>query len=118
LIIGTDISIIQNKNTFNLSAIHLHLIEDGDFLRRRVKKFFWKRYQLPNNGTRLVFTPSCLVELPQLSETGTQFSPIASEVWYDRERLRGFKEEEARIWMKVFRLRHADRWIPNFSENP
>jgi hypothetical protein len=75
-----------------------------------LKKFFWKRYHLPN-GTRLVFTPSFLVELPQLSETGDQFSSIAPEVWYDRERLRGFKEEEARIWMKVFRLRYGDRWI-------
>jgi len=34
LIIGTSISIVQNKNLVKSFAIHLHLIEDGDFLRR------------------------------------------------------------------------------------
>jgi hypothetical protein len=34
LIIGTDISIVQNKNPVKFFAIHLHFTEDGDFLRR------------------------------------------------------------------------------------
>jgi hypothetical protein len=34
LIIGTSISIVQNKNPVNLFATHTHLIEDGNFLRR------------------------------------------------------------------------------------
>jgi len=34
LIIGTFISIVQNKKPVNLFATHTHLIEDGDFLRR------------------------------------------------------------------------------------
>jgi len=34
LIIRTSITIVQNKNPVKSFAIHLHLIEDGDFLRR------------------------------------------------------------------------------------
>jgi hypothetical protein len=34
LIIGTDISIVQNKNPVKPFAAHTHLIEDGNFLRR------------------------------------------------------------------------------------
>jgi hypothetical protein len=37
LIIGTSISIVQNKNPVKSFAIHLHLIEGGDFLRIWVK---------------------------------------------------------------------------------
>jgi len=37
LIIGTDISIVQNKNPVKSFAIHLHLTEDGDFLRGWIK---------------------------------------------------------------------------------
>jgi len=77
-----------------------------------LKKFFWKRYQLPHNGTRLVFTPSCLISRPSLTFNGEKFDPSYPEVGYDRERLRELTEEEARIWLEVFRLRHGDRWIP------
>ncbi|MFZ8860260.1 MAG: hypothetical protein ACO2PP_07135 [Thermocrinis sp.] len=28
------------------------------------------------------------------------------------ERLRKLTEEEARIWLEVFRLRHGDKWVP------
>ena len=82
-----------------------------------LKKFFWKRYtEIKRTGTKLVFTPSCLIRTPYLdaSERGQKkkFDPSESEVIYDRERLSGFTEEEAEIWLEVFRLRHGDRWIP------
>jgi hypothetical protein len=77
-----------------------------------LKKFFWKRYQLPNNGTRLVFTPSCLISRPSLTLKGEKFDPSCPEVLYDKERLRELTEEEAGIWLEVFRLRHGDSWIP------
>jgi hypothetical protein len=67
------------------------------------------------NGTRLVFTPSCLIERPpidDLERKQTRFDPSAPEVVYDRERLRELTEEEARIWLEVFRLRHGDREVP------
>jgi hypothetical protein len=76
-----------------------------------LKKFFWKSYKVPN-GTRLVFTPSCLVRRPLLNTKGDKFNSTASEVVHDKERLLGFTEEEARIWLEVFRLRHGDEWIP------
>jgi hypothetical protein len=79
-----------------------------------LKKFFWKSYKTPN-GTRLVFTPSCLIRRPSIDDLErkrTRFTPSAPEVVYDRERLSGFTEEEARIWLEVFRLRHGDREIP------
>jgi len=76
-----------------------------------LKKFFWKSYKVPN-GTRLVFTPSCLIRRPTLADTGGKFEPSSPEVGYDRERLSEFTEEEARIWLEVFRLRHGDSWIP------
>ena len=76
-----------------------------------LKKFFWKSYRVPN-GTRLVFTPSCLVRRPLLNTKGDKFDPTASEVVYDKERLLGFTEDEARIWLELFRLRHGDEWIP------
>ncbi len=37
MIIGTSITIVQNKNPVKPFAIHLHLIEGGDFLRGLVK---------------------------------------------------------------------------------
>jgi hypothetical protein len=76
-----------------------------------LKKFFWKSYRVPN-GTRLVFTPSCLVRRPLLNTKRDKFDPTDSEVVYDKERLLGFTEDEARIWLEVFRLRHGDGWIP------
>jgi hypothetical protein len=79
-----------------------------------LKKFFWKNYKVPN-GTRLVFTPSCLISLPSKLITPkepTRFSSSDPQVAYDRERLGGFTEEEARIWFEVFRLRHGDKSIP------
>jgi hypothetical protein len=76
-----------------------------------LKKFFWKTYRVPN-GTRLVFTPSCLISRPSLTLKGEKFDPSHPEVGYDRERLRELTEEEARIWLEVFRLRHGDEWLP------
>jgi len=79
-----------------------------------LKKFFWRSYRVPN-GTRLVFTPSCLISLPSkviIPKEPTRFSPSDPQVAYDRERLGGFTEEEARIWFEVFRLRHGDKSIP------
>ncbi len=34
------------------------------------------------------------------------------QVVNDKERLLEFTEDEARIWLEVFRLRHGDEWIP------
>ncbi len=76
-----------------------------------LKKFFWKRYtEIKRTGTKLVFTPSFLIKRPAFSRG--KFIESEPEVVYDRERLIGFTEEEARIWLEVFRLRHGDRWIP------
>jgi hypothetical protein len=78
-----------------------------------LKKFFWKRYtEIKRTGTKLVFTPSCLVRRPLLNTKGDKFDSTASEVVYDKERLIGFTEDEARIWLEVFRLRHGDEWVP------
>jgi hypothetical protein len=79
-----------------------------------LKKFFFKRYRTPN-GTRLVFTPSCLISLPSkimFPKEPDVFSSTAPQVIHDKERLLSFTEEEARIWLEVFRLRHGDRDIP------
>jgi hypothetical protein len=77
-----------------------------------LKKFFWKRYtEVKRTGTKLVFTPSCLVRLPEILPDG-KFSLSDPAFVYDRERLVGFTEEEFRIWLEVFRLRHGDRWVP------
>jgi len=68
-----------------------------------LKKFFWKRYLLPNNGTRLVFTPSCLIKIPiSLNKVDTS----APEVVNDKSRVYDFTEEEARVWLEVLKLRH------------
>jgi hypothetical protein len=76
-----------------------------------LKKFFWKRYtEIKRTGTKLVFTPSLLINSPAVFRG--KFSESEPEVIYDRERLSGFKEDEARIWLEVFRLRHGDRRIP------
>jgi hypothetical protein len=81
--------------------------------RELLKKFFWKRYTETNGtGTNLAFKPSCLISRPSLTPNGEKFDPSYPEVGYDRERLRELTEEEARIWLEVFRLRHGDRWIP------
>ncbi|MCI4454615.1 MAG: DUF927 domain-containing protein [Thermodesulfobacterium sp.] len=78
-----------------------------------LKKFFWKRYTSKGrSNTKLVFTPSCLISLPGLTPDGNKFDPSAPEVIYDRERLPTFTEEEARIWLEVFRRRHGDKWLP------
>jgi hypothetical protein len=78
-----------------------------------LKKFFWKRYtEIKRTGTKLVFTPSCLIFRPPLTSKGDKFDPSYPEVIYDRERLPTFTEEEARVWLEVFRLRHGDRWLP------
>jgi hypothetical protein len=84
-----------------------------------LKKFFWRRYtEIKRTGTKLVFTPSCLVRRPPLEPLHLpqgkveMFNPVSPEVVYDKERLLGFTEEEARIWLEVFRLRHGDEWIP------
>ena len=76
-----------------------------------LKKFFWKSYKVPN-GTRLVFTPSCLITRPLLNHKGDKFDPSNPEVFYDKERLRELTEEETGIWLEVFRLRYGDSWIP------
>jgi hypothetical protein len=80
-----------------------------------LKKFFWKRYMVPN-GTMLVFKPSLLIYRPVLWGTDPldmkRFPPDVEEVVYDRERLETFTEEETRIWLGVFRLKHGDEWIP------
>ena len=85
-----------------------------------LKKFFWRRYteikktetETKITGTKLVFHPSCLVSRPPLNPKGDKFDPTASEVKGDKERLIGLTEEEARIWLEVFRLRHGDEWTP------
>jgi hypothetical protein len=70
-----------------------------------LKKFFWKRYLLPNNGTRLVFAPSCLITYPMgLSKVDTS-SPEAVN---DKSRVYDFTEEEARIWLEVLKIRHGE----------
>ncbi len=70
-----------------------------------LKKFFWKRYLLPNNGTRLVFTPSCLITYP----TGLSKVDISSpEAVNDKARVYDFTEEEARIWLEVLKIRHGE----------
>jgi hypothetical protein len=70
-----------------------------------LKKFFWKRYLLSNNGTRLVFTPSCLITYPiALGKVNTS-SPEAVN---DKSRVGDFTEEEARIWLEVLKLRHSE----------
>jgi hypothetical protein len=70
-----------------------------------LKKFFWKRYLLPNNGTRLIFTPSCLITCPMsLSKVDTS-SPEAVN---DKSRVYDFTEEEARIWLEVLKIRHGE----------
>ncbi len=78
-------------------------------VRELLKKFFWKRYQLSNNktgerdtekkrtGTKLYFTPSCLLSKPSLTSNGEKFDPSSPEVVYDREKLRGLTEEEASL---------------------
>jgi hypothetical protein len=86
-----------------------------------LKKFFWKKYteikktetnEIKTKGTKLVFTPSCLISLPSTAMFSKEpkFSSDP-EVVYDRERVVGFTEEEARIWLEVYRLRHGDRWV-------
>jgi hypothetical protein len=79
-----------------------------------LKKFFFKRYKTPN-GTRLVFTPSCLVRKPGLLPNG-EFDLSDPVFVYDRERWVGFTEEEFRIWLEVFRLRHGDKWVPELVD--
>jgi len=70
-----------------------------------LKKFFWKRYQLPNNGTRLVFTPSCLITYPVgLSKVDTSLPECIN----DKSRVENFTEEEARIWLEVLKIRHGE----------
>jgi hypothetical protein len=70
-----------------------------------LKKFFWKRYLLPNNGTRLIFTPSCLITYPTgLSKKDTS-SPEAVN---DKSRVYDFTEEEARVWLEVLKIRYGE----------
>jgi hypothetical protein len=69
-----------------------------------LKKFFWRRYLLPNNGTRLVFTPSCLITYPGYGQVETS-SPEAVN---DKSRVYDFTEEEARVWLEVLKLRHGE----------
>jgi len=70
-----------------------------------LKKFFWKRYLLPNNGTRLVFTPSCLITYP----TGLSKVDISSpEAVNDKARVYDFTEEEARVWLEVLKIRYGE----------
>ena len=69
-----------------------------------LKKFFWKKYSVPN-GTRLVFTPSCLITYPTgLSKVDTS-SP---EVVNDKSRVYDFTEEEARVWLEVLKIRYGE----------
>jgi len=69
-----------------------------------LKKFFWKRYAC-GKGTRLVFTPSCLITYPSgLSKVDTS----APEVVNDKSRVYDFTEEEARVWLEVLKLRHGE----------
>jgi hypothetical protein len=53
-----------------------------------------------------------LISRPSLTFSGEKFDPSNPEVGYDMERLRKLTEEEARIWLEVFRLRHGDKWVP------
>jgi ribosomal protein S16 len=80
-------------------------------VRALLQKFFWKSYKVPN-GTTLAFKPSCLIRRPPLLPNGEKFDPSYREVRYDKERLGEFTEDEARIWLEVFRLRHGDEWVP------
>jgi hypothetical protein len=70
-----------------------------------LKKFFWKRYLLPNNGTRLVFTPSCLITYPSGLSKVDASSP---EVVNDKSRVYDFTEEEARVWLEVLKIRYGE----------
>jgi hypothetical protein len=79
-----------------------------------LKKFFWKRYMLSNNGTRLVFTPSCLITYPAgLSRVDTS-SPVSKvdtsspEAVNDKSRVLDFTEEEARVWFEVLKIRYGE----------
>jgi hypothetical protein len=53
-----------------------------------------------------------LIRRPPLLPNGEKFDPSYPEVGYDRERLRELTDEEARVWLEVFRLRHGDEWVP------
>jgi hypothetical protein len=78
-----------------------------------LKKFFWKRYiEIKRSAVKLVFTSSCLIELPRYQELKDAFAPMDPQVVNDKERLLEFTEDEARIWLEVFRLRHGDEWLP------
>jgi hypothetical protein len=85
-------------------------------VRELLIKFFWKRYtetskaEKNKTGTNLRFTPSCLISKPSI-HSKNQFRPTDPQVVYDRERLSGFTEEEARVWLDVFRLRHGDEYV-------
>jgi len=69
-----------------------------------LKKFFWKKYSVPN-GTRLVFTPSCLITYP----TGLSKVDISSpEAVNDKARVYDFTEEEARVWLEVLKIRYGE----------
>jgi len=76
-----------------------------------LEKFFWRKYKVPN-GTSLYFAPSCLIRRPPLFHNTEKFDPSYSEVKEDRKRWEEFTEDEARIWLEVFRLRHGDEWVP------
>jgi hypothetical protein len=77
-----------------------------------LKKFFWRKYtEKSRTGTKLYFTASCLIKKPWVLTDKNEFAPD-SEVIYDKEKLVGFTEEEARIWLEVFRLRHGDGLLP------
>jgi hypothetical protein len=82
-------------------------------VRELLKKFFWRRYtETDGTGTNLSFTQSCLISRPSLTLKGEKFDPSYPEVGYDMKKVKELTEEEARIWLEVFRLRHGDRWVP------
>ena len=71
-----------------------------------LKKFFWKSYRLPNNGTRLVFSTSILINYP--ASFGDKLDTNAIEVANDKSRIYEFTKEELRIWLEVLKLRYGE----------
>jgi hypothetical protein len=70
-----------------------------------LKKFFWKKYPVPN-GTRLVFSTSILLNYP--ATFGGELEAKASEVVNDKSRIYEFTKEELRIWLEVLKLRYGE----------
>jgi hypothetical protein len=61
---------------------------------------------LPNNGTRLVFSTSILINYP--ASFGDKLDTNAIEVANDKSRIYEFTKEELRIWLEVLKLRYGE----------